>query len=75
MAYFGVYLGVVANSSDPMRSGRVQVRVPSLGSSTEWALVAAPLGSPPTGAVLPGTNVIVAFERGDPARPVVLGKY
>jgi len=73
MAYFGVYRGVVADSNDPNQSGRVQIRVPSLGA-TAWAMVASPLGSTPTVRVQPGTTVVVAFEQGDLSRPVVLGR-
>jgi uncharacterized protein involved in type VI secretion and phage assembly len=72
MAYYGVYLGVVSATNDPQQSGRVQIRLPWLGS-TVWALVATPVGSPPTGRIPPGATVVVAFERGDQAHPVVLG--
>jgi len=73
MAYYGVYLGVVPDNNDPEQSGRVQIRVPSLGS-TAWALVASPVGSINTGKIQSGATVVVAFERGDPSRPVVLGR-
>ena len=72
MAYYGVYFGVVANSNDPQKSGRVQIRLPWLGS-TVWAPVASPVGSTPTGGIPPGATVVVAFERGDESHPVVLG--
>jgi uncharacterized protein involved in type VI secretion and phage assembly len=73
MAYYGVYLGVVCNNSDPQQSGRVQIRVPALGA-TAWAQVASPVGSITTGKVPSGATVVVAFERGDPSRPLVLGR-
>ena len=73
MAYFGVYFGVVTDSSDPQRSGRVQIRLPWLGS-TAWAPVASPAGAITTNKIQIGATVVVAFERGDPSRPVVLGR-
>jgi uncharacterized protein involved in type VI secretion and phage assembly len=73
MAFFGVYFGTVCNNSDPQQSGRVQIRVPSLGV-TGWAQVASPVGSITPGPVPSGATVVVAFERGDPAHPVVLGR-
>jgi len=73
MAYYGVYLGVVAATNDPQQSGRVQIRLPWLGS-TVWALVASPVGSMTTGKLQSGATVVVAFERGDPSHPVVLGR-
>ena len=73
MAYYGVYLGVITDNNDPQQSGRVQIRLPWLGS-TAWALVASPIGSVPTGRIQAGATVVVAFERGDPSRPVVLGR-
>ena len=73
MAYFGMYIGVVSAAGDPQQSGRVQVRVPALGT-TAWAVVSTPIGSVTSGSVPAGANVVVAFERGDPGRPVVLGR-
>ena len=73
MAYFGVYLGVVSDNNDPQQSGRVQIRLPWLGS-TAWALVASPVGSATNNKIPSGATVVVAFERGDPSRPVVLGR-
>jgi len=73
MAYYGVYFGVVTNNNDPQRSGRVQIRLPLLGS-TAWAPVASSETSTPLGVYSPGAQVIVAFERGDESHPVVLGR-
>jgi uncharacterized protein involved in type VI secretion and phage assembly len=71
--YFGVYRGIVADSDlDPY--GRVQVTVPMVGNESLWAMVVVPI----TGqhAVVPpaaGTQVVVAYEAGDPSFPYVLG--
>lgn len=73
MAYYGVYVGLVVGNQDPTNAGRVQVRLPMIGQ-TAWALVASPLGSASSGRAQPGSKVVVAFEGGDPSRPVVLGR-
>jgi len=68
----GVYRGMVISSVDPTNTGRVQVQVPTIGVSSTWAPVCRS-GGPGGGAVAVGATVIVAFEGGDPAHPVVLG--
>jgi len=65
--YFGIYLGTVMNTADPMQQGRVMVTVPDLGVRVEWAPSCA--GSP---APL-GGKAVVGFLSGDPDYPVVLG--
>lgn len=72
--FFGVYRGVVLNAVDPGAAGRVQVRVPSVfGAENAWAPVCTAFGAGTTSAATIGSDVCVAFEAGDPARPVVLG--
>ena len=69
----GVYRGVVVNSGDPMKSGRVQVQVPAAGVPATWAPVCVS-GAPGGPSVGPGTQVVVGFENGDAAYPIVLGR-
>jgi len=66
MALYGVYRGVVLDNSDPQISGRVKVDVEGRQA---WALVTLT-----TPKINVGAMVIVAFERGDPNMPVVLGR-
>ncbi|MBX3502853.1 MAG: hypothetical protein KF889_25695 [Alphaproteobacteria bacterium] len=64
----GVARGIVTDSLDPMRKGRVRLRLPALpGGDSSWAASCA-------ASLRPGDEVIVAFEHGDINRPVVLGK-
>jgi hypothetical protein len=73
MVYNGIYRGVVADSNDPMGIGRVVVSLPTLGVDA-WAPVILPPVGGPSAKFQVGATVIVAFEQGDVARPVVLGR-
>jgi hypothetical protein len=73
MQYYGVYRGIVADSNDPLGTGRVIVSVPTLGVES-WAPVILPPIGGPSAKFQVGATVIVAFEQGDVARPVVLGR-
>lgn len=69
-----VYRAVVDEDHDPLRRGRLQVSVPSLGVSSTWAEACLPpvpmvLLSLPT----VGSTVWVQFEGGDRNRPVWTG--
>lgn len=70
----GVATGVVTNTEDPEKLGRVRLKFPWLSEAQEspWARVAVPargMWMPP--AV--DDEVLVAFDRGDPQAPYVVG--
>lgn len=64
--YFGVYRGVCHNNADPLRQGRITVRIPALfgEEETDWAL---PLSNSPLPA--PGRGVWIMFEAGKASHP------
>lgn len=68
---------VIENDGDPKKLGRVKIRYPwQQSDSTGWARVATPHAGNDRGFVfLPelGDEVIVAFDEGDPERPIVIG--
>jgi phage protein D/phage baseplate assembly protein gpV len=69
-----VATGVVTNAEDPEKLGRVRIKFPWLSEEQEspWARVAVPqrgMWMPP--AV--DDEVLVAFDRGDPQSPYVVG--
>lgn len=72
MSFNGVCLGVVVGSADPLGKGRVMVQVPGVGAAG-WAPVCQPFGTR-GGTIATGGTVVVAFEHGDPQRPIVLGR-
>ena len=80
--WFGVYPAQVCDVADPEGQGRVKVRLPwapdaAGGPAPEvWARLATMAAGPGWGSwFVPdvGNEVLVAFQGGDPAWPVVLG--
>lgn len=72
--YFGVYRAAVVDAADPDGRHRVKIRMPAVsGSAAKWALVATSASDTQTVPDV-GDEVVVAFEHGDPDRPIVLGR-
>lgn len=63
---YGVFAGIVVSAGDPQRRGRARVQIPQL-LGLEVAGWARPVVA---GGVLPGDQVMVAFEGGDVHSPV-----
>ncbi len=66
---YGVYLAIATSRPDSQM--RVQIDVPSLNISGEWARACVPVGSRATPPL--GSRVWVMFEAGDTHRPVWIG--
>jgi uncharacterized protein involved in type VI secretion and phage assembly len=78
--YFGVYPAIVTDIVDPDNLGRIQVKFPWLGDAGQdvraWATLATPYADKDQGfEFLPAveSQVLVAFEAGNPRRPYILG--
>lgn len=78
--YFGLYPAIVTEIVDPDRLGRIQVKFPSLGQGggdvRAWATLITPYADDNQGfEFLPAvdTQVVVAFEAGNPRRPYIVG--
>jgi uncharacterized protein involved in type VI secretion and phage assembly len=74
----GVVTGIVTNTKDPDKMGRVKVKIPTLSPDDEsaWARVASFMAGKERGAFfLPEVDdeVLLAFEYGDLSRPYILG--
>jgi uncharacterized protein involved in type VI secretion and phage assembly len=72
-----IVVGVVTNNNDPDKLGRVKVAFPSLSDvESFWAPVGVVAAGNERGLSMlpmPGEQVIVAFENGDPSYPYVIG--
>ena len=80
LRYFGVYPAIVTDIVDPDSLGRIELRFPWLGGDGDavraWATLLSPYADDGQGfEFLPAvdTQVVVAFEAGDPRRPYILG--
>lgn len=75
---YGASVGVVSDSNDPLKQGRVKVQLPWLADdyATSWARVCYPGAGPERGFYnVPnvGDEVLVMFEHGDPRQPYIIG--
>ena len=79
--YFGVYPAFVTDIVDPESLGRIEVRFPFLGTDGDrdvraWATLCTPYADADAGLeILPevDSQVVVAFEAGNPRRPYIVG--
>jgi phage baseplate assembly protein gpV len=76
--FYGVAVGTVVLTTDPLMLGRVKVRIPFIDSAdlAAWARVATPMAGMLSGQyMIPdiGDEVLVAFEHGDVNAPYILG--
>lgn len=78
--HYGVYPAIVTDIVDPDSIGRIQVKLPWLGEAgaevRAWATLVTPYADDDQGfEFLPAvdTQVVVAFEAGDPRRPYIVG--
>lgn len=74
----GVVIGIVTNTEDPEKWGRVKVKFPWMADDAEsdWARLVGPGGGPEAGFyAVPDVDdeVLVAFEHGDFSRPYIIG--
>ena len=78
--FLGKFRGIVTETDDPDRQGRLRARVPELfgDQPTGWAMACVPYAPDGKGfLVLPevGDNVWIEFEAGNPAKPVWTGAF
>ena len=78
--WFGLYPAVVSDLVDPDSKGRIKIKFPSFGAAgetvTAWATLLSPYADRDQGLeILPevDSQVVVAFEAGDPSRPYIVG--
>jgi len=78
--WFGLYPALVRDLVDPDGKGRIKVAFPSFGAAGEpvvaWATLLTPYADEGQGLeILPevDSQVVVAFEAGDPSRPYIVG--
>ena len=77
--FFGKYRGEVVSNEDPLKLGRVRVKVPSvLGAEESWAMPAVPYAGPNVGFFMippERAHVWVEFECGELDYPIWTGCF
>lgn len=80
LRWYGLYPALVQDLVDPQQLGRIQVSFPGFGSTGAevrcWATLLSPYADDNQGLqILPevGSQVVVGFEAGDPARGYIVG--
>lgn len=78
--YYGKYRGQIVDTKDPLKLGRVKVRVPQVGSdeTLDWAWPSGqPVGNDFGDSFIPPVDspVWVSFENGNPSHPVFEGGH
>ena len=77
--FFGKYRGLVDDNKDPLKRGRLFVRVPAvMGEQRVWAMPCVPYAGDQVGFfAMPkiGTGIWVEFEAGDPSYPIWVGCF
>lgn len=78
--WFGLYPAMVVDLVDPNGKGRIKVSFPSFATAgaivTAWATLITPYADNDQGLeILPevDSQVVVAFEAGEPSRPYIVG--
>lgn len=75
----GIVIGIVADLDDPLKLGRVRVKLPHLdGQLSDWARIASPMAGKDRGMFMRPEledEVLVLFEHGDPRRASVVGAF
>jgi hypothetical protein len=70
----GIYRAKVVDNVDPLLKRRLRVLIPEVkGDDGVWAMACLPAGGPDTVPSV-GDPIWVAFESGDPDRPIWLGR-
>lgn len=78
--YYGKYRGVVTDNDDPMKLGRLQLKVQDVlrDSESSWAMPSTPYAGKSVGLFLiPPKDALVwvEFEQGDPDYPIWTGCF
>lgn len=75
----GIVIGIVIDLDDPLKLGRVRVKLPHLADQlSDWARIASPMAGKDRGLFLRpelDDEVLVLFEHGDPRRPSIVGAF